>query len=269
MDGDRRRLTGVVVGLVAAAAGLVVVTGALGISRDDGSQRPSAPSPTPSPTERPSAVAEWPGPIRTGASLPVVSDERLGPPGNPWRAWSDPVDSAVGQIDITLLAGWGLQLRDDSRLEAWLTRQRGIVEYGIVVDTDGDRVADCQLAVSNDAAGRGSFRVLLQNVHTGKRDERRGPPYGYPFEFGFPNQDGPSAAVFFEFLGAWQRPCQPPQGRLHWYAYSSLTEGGRVTAWDFAPDDAWLRTLPHLAVEFGGLLGRTGWGADLELTRER
>ena len=149
-------------------------------------------------------------------------------------------------------------------------REGRIVEYGVVVDTDGDLVADCQLALSSDAP-RGGYRVLVKNVRTGEKDERVGPPYGFPFEFGFP-VDGPnfplgraSPSVFIEFLGEWQPPCKPRNGRIHWYAYASLTEDGRVTAWDFAPDAAWLQTLPRLAVEFGGRIDRTAWGADLPL----
>lgn len=143
--------------------------------------------------------------------------------------------------------------------------RRGSVEYGLVVDADGDRAADCRLALRSAGS---EWRVLLENVATGERDERVGPPYGYPFEFGFPTADGVpgnAPSIYIEFLGSWQEPCTAPTGRLRWYAYTVLRENGRVTDWDFAPDDAWLQTLPRLAVEFGGRIDRTEWGRGLPL----
>ena len=270
---ERRRRLSVVASLAGAAAVVAVIAGVLAVTRDE--NRTLQPAPQPAPTESSTAAAEWPGPIRPGVTLPVVDDEQLGPSGNPWRGWIDPQDSAIGQVDIGLLAGWGMKLREDSQLEAWLDHPGRIVEYGLVVDTDGDRVADCQLALSTDASARGtspsngpSWRVLLKNLHTGKTDERVGPPYGYPFEFGVAGIEpilGRELSIFIEFLGEWERPCEAPQSRLHWYAYASLTEDGQVTAWDFAPDEGWLQTLPGLAVEFGGRIGDTGWGRDLPL----
>lgn len=262
---ERRRRLNLVAGIAAAAAVLVAIAGTLVITQGDDARTPQPISPV-TPTPNPSAT-QWPGPVRPGASLPTVPDTQLGPSSNPWRGWADPRDTSVGQIDIRLLAGWGLQLHQAEQLEAWLDAQDRVVEYGLVVDTDGDRVADCQLALSTDAPIRGQYRVLLKNLRTGAEDERVGPPYGFPFEFGFPDgtssPDAPS--LYIEFLGAWQQPCQAPRSRIHWYAYASLTEDGRVTAWDYAPDAAWLRTLPNLAVEFGGRIGTTAWGDDLPL----
>ena len=56
---------------------------------------------------------------------------------------------------------------------------------------------------------------------------------------------------------------QSPTVRSRWYAYATLTEDGRVTAWDFAPDEAWLRTLPNHDVQFGGYVGNVAWGHGL------
>lgn len=268
VERERRRRFRVVAGLAAAAAVVAVIGGVLALTRDDAPGTPQPIGPSRTPSERTSEAAEWPGPVRTGVVLPVVPDRRLGPPANPWRGWTDPRDSEVGQVDIRVLAGWGLMLQEDARLEAWLSRGERVVEYGLVVDNDGDRVADCQLALNTDAPGRG-LRAILRNLHTGETDERIGPPYGYPFEFGFieptpPRQARrPRPSLFIEFLGAWQAPCEPRAGRIHWYAYTSLARNGHVTAWDFAPDEAWLRTLPRLAVEFGGLMGGYGWGKGL------
>jgi len=264
---ERRRRLNVVAGLAAAAAVLVAIGGTLVVTRDGGGTTPQPIAPV-TPTVTPSAPALWQGPVRPGASMPTVPDRQLGPAGNPWRGWTDPRDSQIGQVDIRLLAGWGLQVHQDEQLEAWLEGEDRTAEYGLVVDTDGDRVADCQLALSTDTPRPGQYRVLLKNLDTGAKDERVGPPYGYPFEFGFP--DGrpgyPRApSLYIEFLGTWQQPCEPPRSRIHWYAYTSLTEDGRVTAWDYAPDAAWLRTLPNHAVELGGRIGTTEWGAGLPL----
>ena len=100
-----------------------------------------------------------------------------------------------------------------------MEREDGIIEYGLVLDTDRDRVADCQLALSSDAPG-GEFRVLLKNLDTGKSDERVGGPYGYPFEFGFPDASdrrlpqGARPSLYVDFLGVWQQRCAEPDGPL-------------------------------------------------------
>lgn len=274
---EGRRMTrlgnGALVGLAAAAAVVAMIVGPALVSDDNTNSQPPPPlDQTTEPTEPTTEGAEWPGAVRSGA-LPVVSDRQFGPDSDPWRAWSDPHDSEVGQVDIRLLAGWGLQLREDSQLETWLEDEGRIVEYGIVMDTDGDLVADCQLALNTNTPAPGDvvFRMVLTNLDTGESDNRANGSYGYPFEFGFPENSRPftkGASLYLEFLGEWQEPCAPPTDRLRWYAYASLTVDGQVTAWDFAPDEAWLQTLPRLRVDLGGRLGGAGWGAGLPLPRE-
>lgn len=231
---DRRRRNGLVATIAAAAAVLAVVVGVLAITRDGrGTQQPIGPtSPSPTPSVAPT---EWPGVIRPGTSWPVVSDQRLGPPGDPWRGRIDPQDSAVGEVDIRVVAGverarWKLELRTGRPLETIPRSSDRIVEYGVVVDTDGDRVGDCQLAMTTD-------RISLKNLRSGVTEEKVGAA-GYPFDTA--EDDLPSVSLFF-LNGVWQEPCEPPRGPIRWYAYASLTENGQVTAWDFAPDAAWLK----------------------------
>ena len=126
-----------------------------------------------------------------------------------------------------------------------------IIEYGLVVDADGDRVADCQIGINNDAPNPGDYRVWVKNLRTGVTDERVGPPYGIPDRVQpiltrqptTPTERLDTCAstssrtrrpVIVQRLQVFRSPS------ANFYAWASVTEDGRVTAWDYAPDAAWL-----------------------------
>lgn len=232
-----RRRSGLVAVVAATVAVLLVIAGVLATSRD-GREALQPVGPSPKATTSASAKAtEWPGAIRSGTSWPVVSDKRLGPPGNAWRGRIDGRDSAVGEIDIRILSGlrlsrsgcaspcWILGLQADPPRET-PRAAAPVIEYGVIVDTDGDRVGDCELGLTTDAPG-GEYRAWLTNLRSGATDEQIGPPYGYPFDFSILSKAGEErqSAVFFYFLnGVWRKPCERPDGPIEWYAYASLTE---------------------------------------------
>jgi hypothetical protein len=164
--------------------------------------------------------------------------------------WADGQDATVGAVDIERLRlaregsgptrwRWTLEPRDFPPRAAAL-KPTYVVEYGLVLDTDGNGVADCQVGISNTPGEARVFRHWVRNLRTGVKDERVGPPYGFPFEFVHPEESRErSPQMTFWFLGR-SRPCDPIGGAARFYAWASVSDEGRVTAWDLAPDAAWL-----------------------------
>ena len=214
----------------AAAAAVVVLVGAGTVQvltgRDAAPPTPIVPPPDPTPTG-------WTGPLRDGSSMPVVRQP---------AARSDGRDAAVAAVDILKTRSgighrrkeWGLELRARPPLASTLDPTRTIFEYGVVIDAEEDGDADCHIAINNDAPKAGDYRVWVTNLTTGVTEEQVGPPYGFPIDFG-----GFGSMQFFSIPGI-RLPCDPLYVPASYYAYASLTEAGQVTAWDYAPDAAWL-----------------------------
>lgn len=171
--------------------------------------------------------------------------------------WEDPVDSSVGWVDVKRVVfhehfqpDWDIELAAKPPLARGLESGQ-LIAYGLVLDTNGDSVADYVVGIDNDAPKRGDFHVWVTDLATGETDEQIGPPYGYPIEFshpdeqeggtfGFgiePDQEPPNMA--FTFIGG----SEPPDLNLEtvrWYAWAYATRDGEVFAWDYAPDYGWL-----------------------------
>jgi hypothetical protein len=200
-----------------------------------------------SPSAEPSPSA-WSGPLRRGSSsMPWVTHKVTEPGGNVSQVWNDGRDVAFGGIDIgELTAGgsrrleWHLQLRALPPKSETLDPAHRVIEYGVVVDADGDRVADCEIGVNNDAPRRGDDRVWVKNLRTGVTDEQLGPPYGWAIDTASPTEENLRMMKFF-FLGPTPAPCDRFGSSASFYAWSAVRDDGQVTAWDFAPDAAWLR----------------------------
>ena len=162
---------------------------------------------------------------------------------------SEGADTAYGGIDILGVSSgdlshrlsWAIRLRERPQLASTLDPASRVIEHGIVFDTDRDGVADCQVGINTDAPKPGQLRVWVKNLTTGVTDERVGGPYGFPFDFAHPSESAaePPRDVHIFFLSGVSKPCVFPD-TVGLYAYSSLTEKGVVTEWDYAPDDAWL-----------------------------
>ncbi len=216
--------------------------------------------PSPTPTESVTPEPGWLAAVRDGKSWPLVTPERtevgshlgLGSEGLGWV--DDASDAEVGLVDIRYVASearfpvgghaitgeWRISLAERWPGSTEIGPADGVVEYGIVVDTDGDRVADCQIGINDDARqvhGYGDYRVWVTNLRTGLTKEQVGGPYGLPIDFALPDEASEYVAFFFLTHG---QPCDF-RGPIHYYAYASATDvDGHVTAWDFAPDAAWL-----------------------------
>jgi hypothetical protein len=262
-----RRTRGLIAGGAVLAVATLLVTGSL-LSGGDRVQQPQPIKPHPSPTGTPSPTATesvargpgWPGAVRDGSAWPRVSPVRtdvgalLGYVDSA-QAWIDPADDAeVGLVDLRYVVSmprirvkgpdvtgeWRLRLARKWPGRTEIGPADGVVEYGVVVDTDGDRVADCQIGI-NDSAPQthryGDYRVWVTNLHSGVTAEQVGGPYGVPIDFVLPDESGQFVGFFFLTRG---QPCHFRRG-LHYYVYASATDvDGHVTAWDFAPDAAWL-----------------------------
>lgn len=220
-------------------------------------------TPSPSPTENATPALGWPGAVRDGASWPQVNAKRsqigtrLGL-GSTALVWIDDAgDAAVRSVDIRSVASQGRftvhhrGITGEWRLdlaEAWPRKRSdvgpadGVIEYGVVVDTDGDRVADCQIGINDGIHQKhryGDYRVWVTNLRSGVTKQQIGGPYGFPIDFALPDEIGQSWMSFF-FLSKGS-PCWF-RGPVHYYAYASATDAdGNVVAWDFAPNAAWLK----------------------------
>jgi len=203
-------------------------------------------TPTPSASQR----GEWFGPVRTDLGQAVIAqaDEDLEDEARTWY-WPDPVDAAMGWVDITRVVftdtndgHWYIELASRPPPATGQDGADLIVAHGLVLDTTGDGVADYVVGLDDDGPRPGDFRAWVTNLATGVTEEQSGPPYGYPVEFAHyaeGGQLGEPPAVGLTFLGA-SAPAGFEIGSVRYYVWTSVTEAGRVVAWDYAPDAAWL-----------------------------
>ena len=102
----------------------------------------------------------------------------------------------------------------------------------MVLETNGDGVADYVVGIDNDAPRRGDFRVWVTELATGDTDERLEGPYGFPVEFRHPDEqrtgDPPvTPQMVFSFLPG-SSPPGVARGAARFYAWASVTEGDEV-----------------------------------------
>ena len=237
-----RRNRGLAAGGAALAVAAVVVAVSLVADDDSASQQPIGPPPTGTTTATPTPASGWTGPLRDNGSRNVVFG-RWDPATATGLLKPDARDAEVGAIDIRSIRineigsndRWVIDLRDISPKPSALAAAHRVIEYGVIIDGNGDRVADCQIGINNDAPRSRDHRVWVTNLNTGVREQQVGAPYGYPIDFGFYKRQ----LVLF-FLSDHPAACDPIGASANFYAWSSLSEQGQVTAWDYAPDTAWL-----------------------------
>jgi hypothetical protein len=246
---EQRRRNRAIAGLATAAVMAVIVSLLANNNAGNRSQQPIDPAttPPPTPTEHTSTAAwEPPEHLRRAASRVVRHDQDNFGNALDWR---DPRDAAVAEADIVSVAeafdmrggsSWQFQLAARPPLDP----AGRVIAYGVVVDRDGDRRADCQIGINNDAPGRGAYHVWVTNLRTHKTAVQDGPPYGMPVEFAHPAErlEPDDPVMYFGFLRGLTHPapCDPFGDSSIFYAWSSVTEAGEVIARDYAPDAAWL-----------------------------
>lgn len=209
----RRRtlVTGVAASAVVAASALV---GSLVLDlNESGAEQLPAPPAAPTGSEQPADIDDRLTRLRDTVHLGV--EQLLGPFGPAGSAqtyrWDDTPDSADVGSDIervrAVAGGTGilhgrrypafdleLALADGPTNDRSATEL--VVEYGIVLDLDGDRVADCELGITTDTAGAGEFRVWAVGLADGRIREHVAPPSIGPFEFYHPHERGEAQMAF-------------------------------------------------------------------------
>ena len=213
---------------------------------------PSLTVPTPAPAA--AAASGWTGVVRSGARWPVVF------PQAHIASWEypDEPDAEVPGIDLTKVdafmfreLSWNFVLREapdrhlvepdgpeGRSLSATEPRKR-VAEYGVVVDGDGDRVADCEIGISDKAAPQRGHRMWVKSLRTAAVREVADPLGSLGAGFFYP-EGAVARVVGIYFHRNKPLPCAPFTPSAAFYAWAVLIDDGRAVAWDFAPDAAWL-----------------------------
>jgi hypothetical protein len=246
--GARARLAIAVLVLVAlAAAGLVLVGNV-----------PPQPGPEPLSWTPTRYAEDWPVPPRseppTGApDVPLArgdnthwdGDERtwegleyadpIGDAGSGANAWIDIREvrgGGAGVASYTIEFAGGIPLPPTDPSLRWIA-------YGIVVDTNGDGIADERIGIDNMPDG--SHRAWSTDLATGRTKWKAGPGYGAVYD------DGDSGGSLG--LDTWYPSAREDVDHAHlrysggsgrFYGWASMIEDGRVVASDYAPDAGWL-----------------------------
>jgi hypothetical protein len=199
---------------------------------------------TSDPSTTTSGPSVWSGPMLDRGT--VV--RRMTAGGDGTLAWQDPLDDAVGFVDVERVRfspqgqpHWYIELAAEPPVPA--DREPGqLIAYGLVLDTTGDGVADHVVGIDNDAPEQGDFHVWVTDLATGETAEQIGPPYGVPVEFSHPDEEsGPvePPTMVFTFL-AGTRPAGLDSATVRFYAWTSTTRDGTLVASDYAPDSGWV-----------------------------
>lgn len=243
-----RRRRGSLAGLAAAALAFAVLAGGPLLDRVDGEGGQVPPHPAdPSPDEQVAGGDERLTRPRATTALGV--EQLLGPFGaegtlRTYR-WGSSADRGDGSFiwRVRLLesgrpGGYDLTLDLDDVPPGPRLNPGRDVEYGIVLDLDGDRVADCELGITTHTAVAGQFRAWTTRLADARLDEQVGPPYGFPFEFAHPFESGgPTMEFLFGGLGS---ECGSLVHARYFYTWAAALEDGEVVDVDYAPDATWL-----------------------------
>ena len=209
------------------------------------------------------APVEWTGPVRAVEGAPLIlpmaaAAPRAESPAGPIEllGWDEESpDAAPPWIDVTgvrftpgNLLTWYVDLETFPPRTNLLDRDETLISYGLVVDADEDGVADYELGMSNDAPTAGELRLWITNLTTGETEEHVGRPNGRPFENWHPDErmsDAEGRQPRFTLLASHLPGVRGATVRF--YAWSSVTNGAEVGAWDYAPDTGWLTAAPETA----------------------
>ena len=196
----------------------------------------------------------WSGPVRWDAvQMPTFAMGRN--EAGTQRRMIDAPDADEEWVDIRRVVvqnvpepSWRIELEAPPPPADGLDPAETAISYGLVFETTGDGVPDYEVGISSDAPTPGDFRVWVTDIARRQIREQVGPPYGLPVRFAHPDDHQPGdipelrAAAEFTFVPG----SQPPglSGETLFYAWASAAVGGRVVAWDYAADAAWLHPYP-------------------------
>jgi hypothetical protein len=194
---------------------------------------------------------DWPAPVRpepAGGALVLPWPEAIVAEGG-HHQYTDPSGDTGSDcfpwVDIQEVRDpgvWGLVSNQPPVVhptEQWIA-------YGAVFDVDRDGVPDWRFGMDNmpvDARGERPHRVWVTDLHSGRTESAAGPPYGavvgdsfYPGEWG----DGHIAMSQPGRPGQFPKTVEDLATDVHFYAWASVIQDGRVVATDYAPDVGWL-----------------------------
>ena len=268
----------VTVGLVTTAVGGALLRDRNDSRQDDLSVIPSATSSAgPRTTSSPSAFAapivwapsslgdDWPAPVRTEPAgrpilvpIPNPGGQQADPAGDtgsdaePWGDISNVVLYGDG-LDIDFVSGPTVDGVDPRQV--WFGR-------GLVVDADGDGVADWRYGIDNVPVGtpshcdgsRYTTRWWRTDLHTGRTDWQVCYHLVAPAPDGVPPAAPGSGTLIFRsatgigtararlFFSGNDTPAGASAAPLpnRFYAWASVIQDGRVVATDYAPNTGWI-----------------------------
>jgi hypothetical protein len=244
------RSLAVAVGVFVLVVAVVVGAGLIARSNVGDSQPTPVASPSP---------ASWTGPVRADAAtlsvvamveLPELEVDGVADSRDSDLPWADIVDVRYRPRGDGQFAQSGVNIVLAGRPPRAETLPADeVISYGFVIDTTADGIPDYEVGIATDAHDGGDFNVWVTDLATGVTDLNAAPPYGLPVEFWHPSDPGPqprdeesARTMLITFL-----PGSDPVGfnsSSRIYAWSLVTRGGEVVAWDYAPDAAWAR-LPN------------------------
>jgi hypothetical protein len=231
-----------------------------------------APTAAPSPTATPitwtqaSLKQDWPAPVRAEPAgkpidvpilLKVVVHGTNCPGDCSYSSTSGDLADATGDTgsaafpwtdikDVTFCGDTGtcLSIRFVSNAPVGVDPSQQWFAYGVVVDTDGDGVADWRYGIDNEPVGTpGSGspprRWWRTNLHTGRTEWKPTGEFGVGLPFFWGNHDEQTGGSGLSFGGDTTRGVTGGVPK-RFYAWASVIQDGRVVATDYAPDAGWL-----------------------------
>jgi hypothetical protein len=202
---------------------------------------------------------DWPAPPRSvppsgTPDVPLVRGDntRWDPEVRAWEGleYVDPVGDAgpgvtpwldIREVQLsagTGIASYSIELLGGVPLPPTDPRSRWIA-YGIVIDTDGDGIADERIGIDNMPDG--DHRAWSTDLLTGLTKWKAGPGYGDVYDDG---AAGGSLGLDTWYPSAVEEidhaVLRYSGGSGRFYGWASMIEDGRVVATDYAPDVGWL-----------------------------
>ena len=142
------------------------------------------------------------------------------------------------QLSSTMADGVGMALRFEIGALPPEVQPRPATAYGVVLDTNGDGVADYIAGMDN--VGGGSHREWITDVSSGTQSVNNSEGYGYGAYDTFTDTYFPGESRLQILVG---RQATTGERSLRFYFWAStVVDGGTVT--DFAPDDGWVTFRP-------------------------
>ena len=207
-----------------------------------------------------SGAYDWPGPIRVepasgSANVPVEIDMAASD-SLYFHDQEGDIGDAPSWLDITTVVvmgaesgyggdsvGVGFDLAGNlpspipDPNEQWIA-------YGLVVDVDGDGVADVRIGMANFSTTAKEHRVWRTDLATGETSHKAGPPYGAVGNFGidsyYPFPENHRWGDGWAVIG-WL----PDERNFRFYIWASQIENAEIIATDFAPDQGWIDARPR------------------------